>query len=189
MIKKFAKIHRVGKFSDFSAHGEGLSLNRANIIYGENSTGKTTLTSIIKSLNRNDVGLITDRKTFGSKREQYCEILYEDNQQRQTCKFENNVWNGHISETEIFDTYFVNENVYAGLAILSEHQKKLYQFVLGEESVDLAQEIESTKQRLEKKHDQQRSTVKKLELITENIISPQDFVALPKDEEIDNKIA
>ena len=75
MISKFIAIKNVGKFKDFSASGN-ITLNKVNIIYGENSQGKTTLVSIISSLFLNKSDLITKRKTFGSNAEQYVELLW-----------------------------------------------------------------------------------------------------------------
>jgi len=78
MIKKFIKIKNIGKFANYSAQGD-ISLDEVNIIYGENSAGKTTLTSIIRSLLKNEPGLILERKTFGKDENPCVEILCEEN--------------------------------------------------------------------------------------------------------------
>lgn len=187
MIKKFTKIHGVGRFSDYSARGDGLSLGKINIIYGENSAGKTTLVSIVKSLLTNEPSIIIERKTYGQE-DQYCEILCEENQQSLNYKFQGNLWDGNLRDVEIFDVYFVNDNVYTGLSISSEHQKKLYQFALGEEGVNLAKEIEEIKRDLQKKHEKLNNLKNQIELVVERNITVQDFVTLTKDESIGKKI-
>lgn len=46
MIDKFIKIKSIGKFKNYSYTGD-LQLNQFNLIYGENSSGKTTLVSVL----------------------------------------------------------------------------------------------------------------------------------------------
>ena len=186
MITKFIKVKNVGRLGNLNAGN--ITLDRVNIIYGENSTGKTTLCSIIRSLSKNIPNLIIERKTRGQKDDIYCEILYEENQKKYSCKFENNTWNKNLKDIEIFDAFFIDENVYTGLEIFSEHQKNLYQFALGEESVILAKEIENIKRENETKNLKLNKIENQIAFITKNFFTVEQFINLKIDSEIESKI-
>ena len=191
MIRKFIKIENIGRFKDFSAAGD-VTLNNVNIMFGENSQGKTTLVAILKSFFQNNPNLITERKTFGSNQEkQYVEILLENENKRRVLKFENNGWNLQLNseDIEIFDEFFVNENVYTGLEIQSDHQRGLFQFAVGEEGVSLTKEIEEIKKDLQiNKHPQFRSLKEQIKILTKNHFDAEAYVKLNKDKDIDGKI-
>ena len=187
MIKKFIKIKNVGRFSNFSVQGD-ISFNRVNIIYGENSAGKTTLTSIIRSLLKNEPSLILERRTYGENEDPYTEILCEENQKKYNYKFQDNKWNDNLGSVEIFDVFFVDENVYTGLEISSEHQKGLYQFALGEEGVALAKEIKEFKDDLQTDYGKLSGLKEQIEVAAEKYFRVEEFVAIEKDENIAPKI-
>jgi wobble nucleotide-excising tRNase len=188
MIKKFVKIKNTGRFVNYSAHGE-VSLRKVNIIYGENSTGKTTLSSIIRSLISNKPDLVLERKTLGSNDEQYIELLFENDK---LLKFQNNNWNrwnDELKSIEVFDEFFINENIYTGLEIQSEHQKYLYQFAIGVEGTSLAKEIENMKQDLTTDKNPKLKNLKdRIEQFIKDYFEIDDFVKMTEDREIDQKI-
>lgn len=187
MIKKFIKIQNVGRFSDFTTHGD-MSLDKVSIIYGENSAGKTTLTSIIRSLLKNEHSLILERRTYGKDENPYIEILRKEKQKKYNYKFQDNKWNNNLEGVEIFDVFFVDENVYTGLEISSEHQKGLYQFALGEEGVALAKEIKEIKDGLQTDYGKLSGLKEQIEVFTEKHFTVEEFVALEKEEDIPEKI-
>ncbi len=187
MIKKIIRIKNVGKFEDFFAQGN-VSLNKVNIFYGENSMGKTTLTSIIRSLLTNDSNLILERKTYGKNEDPYVEILYAEEQKKQIYKFQDKKWNENLKDVEIFDTFFVNENVYTGLEISSEHQKGLHQFALGEEGVTLAEEIKKIKENLQIEREKLNNLKELIKLIAGECFTIEEFIALDEDKNINKKI-
>ena len=61
MIAKILRIARVGKFQDYKAKGD-TELRRLTLVYGENAKGKTTITSILRSLQTGEPHYITGRK-------------------------------------------------------------------------------------------------------------------------------
>ncbi|MGB2842607.1 MAG: AAA family ATPase [Halobacteriota archaeon] len=187
MINKFIKIQNVGKFSNFdytgTIHGD-INFKKVNIIYGGNSTGKTTLTSIIRSLTKNTPNLISCRKTFGTDGEPHIKIL---------CgtvlkEFKNNGWNENLDGVEIFDVFFTNENVYTGLEIIPEHKKGLYQFVIGKEGVSLSNEINELKNEIEEGNKNLKGLKENINLITDDLFQIEEFVSLEIDEHINEKI-
>ncbi len=188
MIKKFIKIQNVGKFKNFYAPGN-ITLQRINIIYGENSAGKSTLVSIVRSLQRDDPDLILKKKTFGADNEPYIELLFGDNG---IFKFQSGNWsNGEngLKNIEIFDEFFVNENVYTGMEILSEHQRCLFGFVIGEEEVKLKKQIERIKKKLNSEQQPQLNNLKnQIKILVGSHFDVETYVDLDEDTEIDKKI-
>jgi len=187
MIKKIIKIKNIGQFKDFKASGD-ITFDKVTLIYGENSAGKTTLVSILKSLIKNDPSIIIERKSFGLTEDQIVEMLVEDNK----IDFVNSKWKKleeNIKNVEIYDELFVNENVFTGLEILAEHQKNLCGFVLGKEGISLAKEIESIKEDLNQKKYPERNKLKsQIEFLIEDQYSIESFINLPEDERINEKI-
>jgi len=190
MIRKFIKIKNIGRFKDFSAAGNVI-LDKVNIIYGENSQGKTTLVAILKSLFQNNPNLIMERKTFGSNQEkQYVEVLLDENK-GQIFRFKSNGWSAQLNSEniEIFDEFFVNENIYTGLEIQSDHQRCLFQFAVGKEGVSLAKEIEEMKKDLHSnKFPQLRDLEEQIKILMKNHFDVEAYVNLNKDKDIDSKI-
>jgi len=142
MIKKILSIKGVGKYVHFNARDMKINTPfiKLNVIYANNGSGKTTLSAILKSLQNDSPRILIDRKSINYSGEQEVSIL--TNQQH---IFKNNSWNTPLKELEIFDTFFINENVFSGFETSLEHRKNLHKFVLGEKAVLLAQDIQKIK--------------------------------------------
>ncbi len=146
MIEKFVKIEGIGKFNNFNAKGN-IAFKKVTIIYGENGIGKTTLASILKSLKTNDS--LIQQKSFGFAQNQSVKILNNGN----TITYsETGKWTNNVSDIEIFDIHFINENIFTGAKIDNEHQKNVFNFVIGNEGVELNEEIENIKSEISGKN-------------------------------------
>lgn len=121
MIKKIIKIKGIGRFENYATSGD-TQLVKTNIIYAENSKGKSTLTAIFKSLGSQDNTYIKKRKTFGYEGSQEVEILGENNIK---YEYKNNTWVNKKDNIEVFDCFFVHDNLYSGSEFSSLH-KKIY---------------------------------------------------------------
>ena len=128
MIKKIISIKYVGLFNNFQA----VELKRFNIIYGENGRGKSTLTVILRSLCSGEPSLILERRTVGSSNQPEIRLLLEP---LSYTTFKDGKWDKTYSNLEIFDSYFISNNVYSGDAIDIEHRRNLHQFVIGQDGV------------------------------------------------------
>ena len=188
MIKKFIKIKGIGKFADFNLaptstwNGE---LSRVNIVYSENANGKTTLSSIFRSLRDNNPQIITSRKTFNSSDNQEVKILTDS----EIKEFKAGNWMSNLPELEIFDIFFINESIYSGLEISSEHKKNLHRFVMGSEGIRLTSEINDVKTTIEKEIQNLREIENKITPYISGIYNIGEFLPLQKDSSIDQKIA
>ena len=105
MIKKIISIKYVGLFNNFQA----VELKRFNIIYGENGRGKSTLTVILRSLCSGEPSLILERRTVGSSNQPEIRLLLEP---LSYTTFKDGKWDKTYSNLEIFDSYFISNNVY-----------------------------------------------------------------------------
>jgi wobble nucleotide-excising tRNase len=191
MIKKILKIKGVGKFTDFvqkntsSWDGE---LKKITLIYGENGSGKTTLTSILRSLKNND-SLILKRKSFAGK-EPEVKILIDGliNGQTNQYGYSQNKWDKHYPDIDIFDIYFVNENIYTGLEVHPEHKKNLFSVVIGETGVKLKEDIFKIKGDIENKNKDLKKIEEKIEKLIDYPENVEKYCKIEPDREIDKKI-
>ncbi len=191
MIKSFQKIKGVGRYSNYLATNVPTEqkvddFQKFNLIYGENGTGKTTLTHILRSLKGDDEFLLK-KKTFGytnspevqisAKRLNESELIYQNFQ-----------WQEHDPNVEVFDVHFINNNVYTGLEIQNDHKKKLFEIILGDNGVQLKNEIQVIKQRIQKGNKVVRESSRALEASIDNAYPALDYANLTADPSIEEKI-
>jgi len=92
---------------------------------------------LFKSL-KGDNSLVVKRKTFGSTDSINIILLDENNKKIQ---FKNSKWNKQFNNIEIFDTFFIESNVY--LITLGNYDKPsaFFEIVVGNSGVELAEKI------------------------------------------------
>lgn len=146
MIDKIQSLVAVGKFSNYQATGV-VNFKKLTLIYAENGSGKTTLTRVLKSLTQSDSEIIRRRHTVNSTATQAAQIhsIPSLGAARITHSFGRTGWNNPLANIEIFDSHFVNENVYSGFDFTNDHKKKLHTFVMGAQGVTLHNQIEKNK--------------------------------------------
>jgi len=188
MINKVIHIKNVGKFTDYSVNttptwnGEFKSIT---LIYGQNGIGKTTFTSILKSLKENDA-LLYQLRTFGTINSP--EVSIKMSNHSAPITYANAEWDENFPEIEIFDIHFINDNVYTGFEILPQHKKNLFEIIIGQEGIRLKKEISDIKTAIKKKN----VTLKSIEANIFKVISGFDvntIINFQIDTEVDEKIA
>lgn len=142
MLKK-VEIINVGRFKNAKTIGDDQFFKKNTFIYGKNTYGKSTLTSIFRSLKENNIDYIVGRKTIGAQ-EQTIKIIPEVSipvgEYRYTTN--ENKWNYIFKDIAIFDGNFVRENVYTqNQQIGSDQQKNIEAFMLGEKGVEYNSKI------------------------------------------------
>ena len=110
MIKKIISIKNFGTFKNFNIRNSDWdgSLKKINVIYGGNGKGKTSFSIILQSLDNNDA-LMTKKNHKNSLNLPEVEFIYDDNK---ILKYQNNRWNRHISNIEVFNSLYLEDNVY-----------------------------------------------------------------------------
>jgi wobble nucleotide-excising tRNase len=183
MIEKFISIKNVGKFVNYSAP-KHVELEKFNIIYGENATGKTTLSAILRSLKTNKKEYIIGRKKIDSDEDPEIKIRLEG----ENVEFSGGSWNKSFPNIEIFDAIFIAENVCAGYYVDHQHKKNFHGFAIGEEGVKLANEIVSLDENIREKNVQIKEKEREIKRWIIGDLPLNKFLDLPKDDEIDDKI-
>lgn len=186
MLDRIIKIENIGRFENYSLRGD-LALRQLNLIYGENGRGKTTLAAIFRSLVANDPNPILERKTAGCDAPAKVELRFSG-VQRPIVFTEADNWSAVFSDFEVFDSVFVNENVYSGLHVAHEQKKRLYYFVIGAEGVDLAENVDDLDTEIRKTTRLIQEQGAKIERKIEWKGDVTDFVSLQEMTDIDAKI-
>lgn len=184
MINKIIKILNIGRFENYNATGD-LELNKMTLVYGENGKGKTTLSSIFRSLKNNDPSFIIERATLGKTEKPEVQIRVDSNNH----SFVNDVWDADYKNIEVFDSTFVNKNIFSGESVEHGHKKNLNRFVVGEKGVQLAQDIEDLDILIKEKNNEinvKSTTVQKH--IYGNTYSVSDFINIEENKDIDKLI-
>lgn len=183
MIEKIVSIRGIGRFKNYSASGD-VSFKKNTIIFSDNGRGKTTLSCILRSLKSGDVIPIEERRTLGDGGDPSVEIKLDIG----LAKYSSCNWNLVYPNIEIFDSFFVDENVYSGLAVSYEHKKNLYMFIVGEQGVKKAKRIEKIDG--ETRKISTKMTVKEREIESQLLkgVKLQQVINLEQDIEIEKKI-
>lgn len=137
MLEKIVQIKSIGRFRNYSANGD-VTFRKLTLVYAENGRGKTTLCTILRSLQTGQKEFITERKTLAATVPVSVHLRINN----ANYQFINDAWTVMYPEIFIFDSVFVNENVYSGDYVEHEHKKNLYRAIVGPQGVQLARQIE-----------------------------------------------
>lgn len=147
MINKVEKLVSIGKYRNYQANGQ-VNFKKLTLIYGDNGGGKTTLTSVFRSLTTNNPDIIRSRISTNHTIAQAAQITQITQSATPTNIFHTfgaNGWTNHFPDIEIFDIHFVNDNIYSGFDFSDNHRKQLHQFVVGAQGVAIQNQIEQNK--------------------------------------------
>jgi wobble nucleotide-excising tRNase len=145
MIHKIERLTSIGRFRNYQATGD-VAFKKLTLFYGDNGGGKTTLTSILRSLTENKPEIITRRKSTNQTTVQAAQIVERNTTVNTQHTFNHTTgWSVPFPNIEIFDIHFVNENIYSGFDFNDDHKKQLHQFVIGAVGVSIQQQIEQNK--------------------------------------------
>lgn len=136
MIRRI-RLHNVGVFENATVPHD---LKRIMLIYAENAVGKTTLAEVLRSLETNDPSIIVKRRKFGTTNDQH--IVLECDEDPSKVVFKDGSWEEKRPTVKVFDEAFIDDNVYSGLEVGSEHRKSMYYLALGEKGVNLSRRRE-----------------------------------------------
>jgi len=149
MIRRISEICNTGSFYDCRNGGQ-CQFEKLTLIYGLNTYGKSTLVDILNSLSLNDPQRIIDRKSIGGSAKENPKVtlkMYDDGGKEKTVVFSNSGWQGFNNDyqIQIFDSKYIQSNVFTGLDITRENKLNITEFILGSENVNLAKQISDLK--------------------------------------------
>lgn len=185
MLKKIVKIKNVGLFNHATCIAP--EFNKATLIYAENGRGKSTLASILRSCATSDSASIHIQKTFNSPSDPEIQLFFDNGTFRGQASFDGNVWSCPYPDILVFDTKFVDKNVYSGTEIDSKHRQGLLEFALGEDAVSLKQQVDSEAQKISERA-KEETTAEKALALHRGGMALKKFVNLLPDEQVDEKI-
>lgn len=172
MLKKILKIENLGKFTSFKNPPGDVEFRQTTLIYGENGQGKTTLAAVLRSLISNNPAPIQCRRIESTK------PVVEIRMETETVRYSNSNWSNIVPNIEIFDSTFVNDNLYSGHVVAHDHLKNLYHFVLGQSGVQLAQRIDNLDAAIKQKKDDIKSKALEIEAAIKWEGKIEDFISL-----------
>ena len=182
MITKIEHIKGISNFEDYSAHGN-VQLMPCTIIYADNGSGKTTLSEIFRSMSNGDEALINNRKRINCDLDPSVQIQTDGGTHIFSKK-----WNRLYPNMHIFNTVFVNENVYSGFEFGTDQKRHLYKFVLGDNVVLYDQRIKKVKDAIEAA--KTNLTIKKQVILAGTPYQdPSQIINITEDTDINQKIA
>lgn len=184
MISRLTRIIGVGRFLDCPSLG-GRYFNKNTIIFGQNAGGKSTLTDILWSFKTGNSAIIEGRKTFGFTGQQ--EIEFIDDKSK-IYKYPSSEWLTGSDTIEIFDTQFINENIFEGNEITYGHQKKLHSIIIGPTGNKLATEINSLQAQFSDLTNKKSTKTIEFNRVFKKEITAEDFSRLPKIDDPESKI-
>lgn len=146
MIHKIVSVVSVGKYRSYNATGD-VAFKKLTLFYGDNGGGKTTLTTIFRSVAANDPGHVKRRKSINETTPQRVQIVQRPSTGPDTHYTYNHItgWSNKLDNVEIFDIHFINDNIYSGFNFSDDHKRHLHQFVIGAQAVTIQQQMDQNK--------------------------------------------
>ena len=184
MLTKLVAIKNVGRFFNSSAAGNP-QLRGRTLILGANGFGKTTLCSILRSLQSGKASEILGRRTLGARDLPTVEILTSAGM----AQFRDNGWSRTLPALAIFDGTFVTENVHSGEAVETEQKRNLYRVIIGTAGVKLADREASLVVTGREKTSAVTAATRALASHIPPEMSLETFLGLEPGENLDNAIA
>ncbi len=175
MISRIKHIKGIGKYFDCKIGGKQFGVN--TVIFGHNTGGKSTFTDILWSYKTGDSSFIEARKTFGYFGSQIVEFVDENNVE---IKYPSENWDKGYDNIEIFDTQFINENIFEGSEIKFGNQQKLHSIIIGFKGKQLADEINASQIKFAEITDEKNKRTRYFNQFFKNKISSDNFFKLPK---------
>lgn len=182
MITNINCIKNVGKFKN--CNSGGITLTNKVVVFGKNTNGKSTLTSIFTSLREKNNDLIIGRKSFDATENP--EVIIKVNDKNYI--FRNNVWNEEFSKIEVFDTKFITDNVCNTEEINFQQQQNLNGVLLGDVGKIKLHEIKSLTEQINQLGVQKREITTFLTPILKGNLTVEEFSKLEQDTDVDRKI-
>lgn len=142
MISKILKLQNVGLLQDATQAG-AVSLGQVTAIYADNGRGKSTLAAVLRACQLGDAGRLNARKTIDGPSNPEVKLLLPTGSH---VEFTANAWTSTLPDIVVFDSEFVEQNVYSGFEVRADQRQSLLEFALGNQTVQLKQQIDQLAQ-------------------------------------------
>jgi wobble nucleotide-excising tRNase len=100
----------------------------------------------LRSCQLGDAGRINARKTIDAVNPVEVDLLLQNNTR---VEFTAGTWKNPQADIVVFDSEFVEQNIYSGFEVRPDHRQSLLEFVLGSQTVQLKRQIDQITQSIE----------------------------------------
>ena len=183
MIRSIKLLRNIGVFDSASVSSK---LKRIVLIYAENSSGKSTLAEILRSLEVGDPSLILKKHRFESEHKPH--IILECDGVSGPVTFREGGWEPGRPPVRVFDEAFIDGNVYSGLDVEPRHRQKLHNFVLGKPGADLSRRKDDLANDIERHNQDIRESEGSVPAESRHGFSMDDFCSLQDVPDVDAEI-
>jgi wobble nucleotide-excising tRNase len=136
MLEKFLKVSHLGRFHYLHV-GPGTALSRCTLIFGENGWGKSTLADLLRAVSLHSTTIMMGRQALGAGVSPSVALLFD----KKPANFDDGKWSGARPEVAVFDSAFINDNVFSGDIVERTHLTRQASLVLGDKGVLIARRI------------------------------------------------
>lgn len=185
MLERIQLLRNVGQYDSVNT-GAQISLSKLTLIYGENGRGKTTLSSILRSLGAGDADLVLERHRLGAAHPPHVVLAFAGGV---TTQFQNGAWSVPMPHIAIFDDSFVAANVCSGVEIGTGHRQNLHELILGAQGVSLNAALQGHIARIEEHNRALTLKGNAIPTASRGSLSVDDFCGLAVDPDIEASIA
>ena len=186
-LKEVRYVQNIGRFERGQSVADA-TFGPCTLVFGENGWGKSTLADLLRSLTTNNPDIVIGRKTLAGGPEQRAVLRFGDQQ----AVFEDGAWTGIRPRIAVYDSVFVNENVFSGDVVTNDHLKNQYGMVVGEEGVRRVRRIVVLDDENRENNNQSRGVQAELDGIVRAVgpegMTRKDFLALEAIADVDAKI-
>jgi wobble nucleotide-excising tRNase len=183
MLRRVIAIKNVGRFRN-SAATPNPALAKHTFIFAGNGFGKTTLCTVMRSVQSGDAAPVHGRRTLGATNAPEIDLLFADGNRR----LQNGSWSATAPKISIFDGVFVAANVHSGDAVDVAHRRNLYRVIVGAEGVGLAEQEQALAEEARAKQAELTAAERAVQALVPSGIALGNFLDLPADPGIDAKI-
>jgi wobble nucleotide-excising tRNase len=145
MIRKILTLKNIGLLHDATDTG-AVELGQVTAVYADNGRGKSTVATILRACQLGDHGRLNARKTIDAISDPEIRFLLNTGAQ---VEFKANAWSTKLQDIVVFDSEFVEQNVYSGYEVRAEQRQSLLEFALGDQTVQLKLKIDQLTQDIE----------------------------------------
>ena len=186
-LREVKYVQNIGRFEKGQSVA-GAAFGPCTLVFGENGWGKSTLADLLRSLTMHNPDIVIGRKTLAGGPEQKAVVNFEGQQ----AVFEDGVWSGIRPRIAVYDSVFVNENVFSGDIVTNEHLKNQYGMVVGEEGVRRVRRIVELDNENRENNSQSRVVEAELDGIVRAVgpegMTRKEFLAMEAIPDVDSKI-
>lgn len=185
LLERFQLLRNIGQYDSVNA-GAQIPLSTLTLIYGENGRGKTTLSSVLRSLGTGDADLVLERHRLGAANPPHVVLGFAGGV---TAQFQHGAWSAPMPRIAIFDDAFVASNVCSGVEIGTGHRQNLHELILGAQGVALNAALQVHVARIEEHNRALTLKGNAIPAAARGGLNVDNFCALPADPDIEASIA